>query len=51
MTMIARRIVLRQTSRCPLRSLVTSLGIALSVAVLIVSMQWLDAEYRTFGPS
>jgi putative ABC transport system permease protein len=40
------RIVLRQTSRWPLRSLVTSLGIAMSVAVLIVSMQWLDAIHR-----
>ena len=33
-------------SRWPLRSLVTSLGIAMSVAVLIVSMQWLDAIHR-----
>ena len=40
------RIVLRQTSRWPLRSFVTSLGIAMSVAVLIVSMQWLDAIHR-----
>ena len=40
------RIVLRQTSRWPLRSLVTSIGIAMSVAVLIVSMQWLDAIHR-----
>ncbi|MGB7903516.1 MAG: FtsX-like permease family protein [Steroidobacteraceae bacterium] len=40
------RIVLRQTSRWPLRSLVTSFGIAMSVAVLIVSMQWLDAIHR-----
>ena len=40
------RIVLRQTSRWPLRALVTSLGIAMSVAVLIVSMQWLDAIHR-----
>jgi putative ABC transport system permease protein len=37
------RIVLRQTARWPLRSLVTSAGIAMSVAVLIVSMQWIDA--------
>lgn len=37
------RIVLRQAGRWPLRSFVTSTGIAMSVAVLIISMQWLDA--------
>ncbi len=40
------RIVLRQVSRWPLRSAVTTAGIAMSVAVLIVSMQWLDAINR-----
>jgi len=37
------RIVLRQVARWPLRSFVTSAGIGLAVAVLISSMQWLDA--------
>ena len=37
------RIVLRQILRWPGRSLATSAGIGLAVAVLIVSMQWLDA--------
>ena len=37
------RIVLRQAARWPLRSFVTSAGIGLAVAVLISSMQWLDA--------
>lgn len=37
------RIVLRQISRWPLRSFLTSAGIGFSVAVLITSMQWLDA--------
>jgi putative ABC transport system permease protein len=40
------RIVLRQATRWPLRSFATSVGIAMSVAVLIVSMQWLDAIHR-----
>jgi putative ABC transport system permease protein len=40
------RIVLRQAARWPLRSLITSAGIAMSVAVLIVSMQWIDAINR-----
>ena len=35
--------MLRQIARWPLRSLITSAGIAMSVAVLIVSMQWIDA--------
>jgi putative ABC transport system permease protein len=40
------RIVLRQAVRWPLRSFVTSAGIAMSIAVLIVSMQWIDAIDR-----
>jgi putative ABC transport system permease protein len=37
------RIVFRQLSRWPLRSLLTSTGLGMSVAVLIISLQWLDA--------
>jgi len=37
------RILLRQVVRWPGRSLITSAGIAMSVAVLVTSMQWLDA--------
>lgn len=37
------RIVLRQIGRWPVRSLTTSLGIAMSVAVLLTAQQWLDA--------
>jgi putative ABC transport system permease protein len=37
------RIVLRQAARWPLRSFVTSAGIGMAIAVLISSMQWLDA--------
>jgi putative ABC transport system permease protein len=37
------RIVLRQVARWPLRSFVASAGIGLAIAVLITSMQWLDA--------
>jgi putative ABC transport system permease protein len=37
------RIILRQIVRTPLRALFTSIGIALSVAVMIMAMQWLDA--------
>ncbi len=37
------RILLRQIGRWPLRSLVTSTGIGLAVAVLVSSIQWLDA--------
>ncbi len=37
------RIILRQIGRWPLRSLTTCAGIAMSVAVLVLSMQWLDA--------
>jgi putative ABC transport system permease protein len=40
------RIVLRQALRWPLRSFITTAGIAMSIAVLIVSMQWLDAINR-----
>ena len=40
------RIVMRQAIRWPLRSFVTIAGIAMSVAVLVVSMQWLDAINR-----
>ena len=37
------RILLRQIVRWPGRSLITATGIAMSVAVLVTSMQWLDA--------
>lgn len=37
------RILLRQIGRWPIRSLMTSTGIAMSVAVLVISLQWLDA--------
>lgn len=37
------RIILRQIGRWPLRSFTTCAGIAMSVAVLITAMQWLDA--------
>ncbi|HSD73515.1 MAG TPA: FtsX-like permease family protein [Steroidobacteraceae bacterium] len=37
------RIILRQIGRWPLRSLLTSAGIGMAVAVLIISLQWLDA--------
>ena len=37
------RILLRQLSRQPRRSLVTSLGIGMAVAVLVSSIHWLDA--------
>jgi putative ABC transport system permease protein len=40
------RIVLRQVSRWPLRSFAASAGIGLAIAVLITSMQWLDAINR-----
>jgi len=40
------RILLRQVIRWPTRALVTSAGIGMSVAVLITSMQWLDAIDR-----
>jgi putative ABC transport system permease protein len=40
------RIVLRQVLRWPLRSFVASAGIGLAIAVLISSMQWLDAIDR-----
>ena len=37
------RIIMRQILRWPLRSLFTSLGIAMSVGVLIMSLHWSDA--------
>ena len=37
------RILLRQIVRWPMRSFITAAGIAMSVAVLVTSMQWLDA--------
>lgn len=37
------RIVFRQVARWPLRSFVASVGIGLAIAVLIGSMQWMDA--------
>ncbi|MEE4360336.1 MAG: ABC transporter permease [Pseudomonadales bacterium] len=37
------RIILRQALRFPLRTFLTSLGLAASVSVLVVSMQWMDA--------
>jgi putative ABC transport system permease protein len=40
------RIILRQLLRWPLRSFLTVVGIAMSVAVLVTSMQWLDSIDR-----
>ncbi|MCP5151798.1 MAG: FtsX-like permease family protein [Ectothiorhodospiraceae bacterium] len=37
------RIVLRQLLRWPVRALLTSTGVAAAVAVLVMSLQWLDA--------
>jgi putative ABC transport system permease protein len=37
------RILLRQIARWPGRSFITAAGIAMAVAVLVTSMQWLDA--------
>lgn len=37
------RIILRQIVRSPLRAFFTSIGIALSVAVMIMALQWIDA--------
>jgi len=37
------RIILRQIARWPGRSLATTVGVALTVAVLIAALQWLDA--------
>lgn len=37
------RIILRQITRWPLRSFLTASGVAMAVAVLITSMQWLDS--------
>jgi putative ABC transport system permease protein len=40
------RIILRQLLRRPLRSLLSSAGIATSVAILVTSLQWLDSIER-----
>ncbi len=40
------RIILRQIGRWPGRSFITSFGIGMAVAVLVTSMQWLDAIDR-----
>jgi putative ABC transport system permease protein len=37
------RIIFRQVFRKPLRSLMTSFGLAAAVALLVVSLQWIDA--------
>jgi putative ABC transport system permease protein len=37
------RIVLRQIARWPVRSMLTSVGTGMSVAVLVASVQWIDA--------
>lgn len=37
------RIILRQVARYPMRSFTTCFGISMAVAVLVLSMQWLDA--------
>ena len=37
------RIILRQIARWPLRSGLTALGLSLAVAVLVISLQWLDS--------
>ena len=43
------RIILRQISRWPLRSLFTTVGIALSVGVLVMSLQWVDSIREIIG--
>ncbi|MGD9163748.1 MAG: FtsX-like permease family protein [Chromatiales bacterium] len=40
------RIILRQIVRAPLKALFTSFGIACSVAVMIMALQWLDSIDR-----
>jgi putative ABC transport system permease protein len=37
------RIILRQIHRAPIRALFTSFGIALSVAVMVMALQWIDS--------
>jgi len=37
------RMILRQLLRWPVRSILTSFGIGMSIAVLVMSLQWLDA--------
>lgn len=40
------RIILRQTVRRPVRSAMTVIGVAMSVAVMVSSLQWLDSIDR-----
>lgn len=40
------RIILRQVLRWPVRSLLTSAGVGMSIAVLITSLQWIDSIDR-----
>lgn len=40
---VPTRIILRQALRFPVRTFLTSMGLAASVAVLIMSLQWMDA--------
>lgn len=37
------RIILRQIFRTPLRALLTTIGIALSVSVMVMALQWIDS--------
>jgi putative ABC transport system permease protein len=41
------RIVLRQISRWPLRSMLTIIGVGMSVGVMVMANQWLDSIERT----
>jgi putative ABC transport system permease protein len=41
------RILLRQILRWPIRSALTSIGIALAVSVLVMAMQWIDSINHT----
>ena len=43
------RIILRQIGRWPVRSLLTTLGIAMSVGVLVMSLQWSDSIRSIIG--
>ncbi len=40
------RIIFRQLTRWPIRSILTSLGVAFAVAVLVMSLQWFDAIHE-----
>ncbi|MDH3977313.1 MAG: FtsX-like permease family protein [Gammaproteobacteria bacterium] len=40
------RILLRQMSRWPFRSIVTSAGIGMAIGILVISIQWIDAINR-----